>query len=142
MASANSAVEGEGITAAAILRCQAVCLTNRAAALKMLNRLPEAIEDCRSAMSRDRGHVKAHLRAAKYHLQRVETEQAHECLGSLSRDSLTADDSVEIGMIEAEMRQIRADMGKLDEVRLGSNTRNYVPRGVLLILRVLWNCSL
>ncbi len=105
------------MTEAEIFRCQAVCLTNRAAALKMLNRLPEAIDDCRSAMTRDRGYVKAYTRAAKYHLQRAETDQAHACLENLSRDSLTEDDSAEIDRIEAEIRGLRADISKLDEVR-------------------------
>ena len=83
----------------------------------MLNRLPEAIDDCRSAMGRDRGYVKAYIRAAKYHLQRAETEQAHACLEDLSHDSLTEDESAEIERIEAEIRALRADMSKLDEVR-------------------------
>lgn len=111
--------EGEGVTKADIFRCQAICLTNRAAALKMLNRLPEAIDDCHSAMARDRGHVKAYIRAAKYHLQRVETEQAHDCLKGLSQDLLTADESAEIRTVEGEIREIGADMGKLEEVRSG-----------------------
>ena len=115
--SAKCVSAGEGVTEAEIFRCQAVCLTNRAAALKMLNRLPEAIDDCRSAMTRDRGYVKAYTRAAKYHLQRAETDQAHACLENLSRDSLTEDDSAEIDRIEAEIRGLRADISKLDEVR-------------------------
>lgn len=116
------------MTEAEIFRCQAVCLTNRAAALKMLNRLPEAIDDCRSAMARDRGYVKAYTRASKYHLQRAETEQAHACLEDLSLDTLTEDESAELERIEAEIREIRADMSKLDEVR-------YHVQGVLLGFR-------
>ena len=114
---AKRASEGEGVTVAEILRCRAICLTNRAAALKMLNRLPEALEDCRSAMAQDRGYVKAHTRAAKYHLQRAETEQAHDCLDGLSPGSLTQDESAEIETIETEIRKLRADMSKLEEVR-------------------------
>jgi tetratricopeptide (TPR) repeat protein len=113
---AFSAVEGDGATKEEILKCQAVCLTNRAAAQKMLNRLPQAIEDCRAAMARDSGHVKAYIRATKYHLQRVETDQAQECLSGLSRDLLNADDAAEVKSAEAEMRDICAAVGKLEEV--------------------------
>lgn len=105
------------MTTADICRCQAVCLTNRAAALKMLNRLPEALEDCRSAMARDRGYVKAYTRAARYHLQRAETEQARDCLQDLSQESLTAEESAEIEKIDAEIRELHADMSKLEQVR-------------------------
>ena len=113
---ATSAVAGEDVADAELRRCQAVCLTNRAAALKMLNRLPQAIRDCRSAMARDRGHTKAYIRAAKYHLQRAETEQARGCLDELAADSLTTEDQAEIAGIEHEMGEIRAGIGKMDQV--------------------------
>lgn len=83
----------------------------------MLNRLPEALEDCRSAMTRDRGYVKAYTRAARYHLQRAEMEQAHDCLQDLSPESLTEEESAEIEKIDAEIRELHADMSKLEQVR-------------------------
>ena len=130
---AVSAVEGDGVTEADILKCQAVCLTNRAAAQKMLNRLPQAIQDCRSAIARDSGHVKAYVRATKYHLQRVETDQAHECLSGLNRDLLNADDAAEIKSIEAEMRDIRTNVGKLEEVPLSGVRPPRIPPFLLTL---------
>ena len=91
-------------------------MTNRAAALKLLNRLPEAIEDCRSAMTHDHTYVKAYTRAAQYHRQRAETEQAHECLENLSQQALTDDESAEIQSIEAEICVLRDSIRKLEEV--------------------------
>lgn len=125
-----------------ILKCQAVCLTNRAAAQKMLNRLPQAIQDCRSAIARDSGHVKAYIRAARYHLQRVETDQARDCLSGLSRDLLNADDVAEIKSIEAEIYGISANMGKLEEVPTIQLSRPFLPylvsRLEAMVLSLKW----
>jgi tetratricopeptide (TPR) repeat protein len=111
LSTASSVGECDKVSTAEIDRCQAVCLTNRAAALKMTGQLCEAIRDCRAAMEHDPTYTKAFCRAAKYHLQRAETDQATECMEAAQTSC--AEEDQEIVELRQSREQIRAEMDEI-----------------------------